>query len=236
MSNSLELPQVTLVSVTSIRIEETIKALKISSSKIKFNCIKLFTDADVNIDDIDVIKVPKMNVNDYNKFVIYELYKYIDTEFALQIQSDGYVANPEMWRKEFLDYDYIGAPWDFLDAPWALDRNGEKIRVGNGISLRSKKLMSIPTQFNMPWIARHGNYNEDAQICIWNRDLFLNNGVKFAPFEVAKYFSHEEKLVESIENGKRTLKTLHGVEYGDITPFCFHNYHGGEKNHVYKIS
>ena len=31
-------------------------------------------------------------------------------------------------------------------------------------------------------------------------------------------------LLEVFENGKRTLKTLHGVEYGDITPFCFHNF------------
>lgn len=231
----LELNQVTLVSVTSIRIPETIKALKISSSKIKFASIKLFTDVEVEAEGIEVIKVPKMDIVGYNKFVIYELNNYIDTQYALQIQSDGYIVNPEMWQDQFLEYDYIGAPWDFLDAPWSFDKEGNKIKVGNGVSLRSKKVLEIPSKFNMEWIPHHGNYNEDAQICIWNRELFISNGVKFAPFEVAKYFSHEEKLFVHWENGKRTLKTLHGVDYGDIQPFCFHNYAGGENNAKYKI-
>jgi Protein of unknown function (DUF5672) len=230
--SKIDLPNITLVSVTSIRLEETILAIKKSCRGINFGAVKLFTDVDVEAEGIEVVKVPKMDIVEYNRFVIYELYKYIDTDFALQIQSDGYVVNPEMWRDDFLDYDYIGAPWGFN---CFYDRYGEPIKVGNGISIRSKKLMEIPDKYKMPWIPYDGNYNEDAQICIWNRNLFLHHVIKFAPFDVAKYFSHEEVLVESFdENGKRTLKTLDGVEYGDIKPFCFHNFQGGENNAQYR--
>ena len=34
-----------------------------------------------------------------------------NTYNAMLIHSDGYVINPSAWRDDFLDYDYIGAPW-----------------------------------------------------------------------------------------------------------------------------
>ena len=65
------------------------------------------------------------------------LKKYIDTDFCLIIQGDGFVIHPENWTDEFLKYDYIGAPWRNL-AHYSF------IRVGNGgFSLRSKKLLKI---------------------------------------------------------------------------------------------
>ena len=231
--SKISLPNVTLVSVTSIRIEETLESMRISMIGIDFGSVKLFTDVDIVDTEIEIVKVPRMDLVGYNRFVVYELGKYIDTNFCLQIQSDGYVANPKMWRDDFLNYDYIGAPWGFN---CFYDKFGEMIKVGNGISIRSKKLMEIPNKYNMPWVSHDGNYNEDAQICIWNRSLFLDNGCTFAPFEVAKYFSHEEKLIEHFdEDGNRTLKTPLGVEYGDIKPFCFHNFAGGENNSQYKF-
>jgi len=230
--SKIDLPNITLVSITSIRLNTTVKALKKSMSGINFGSVKLFTDVDVIDNEIEVVKVPKMDLIEYNRFVIYELHKYIDTDFALQIQDDGYVVNPDMWRDDFLHYDYIGAPWGFT---CFYDKYGQQIKVGNGISIRSKRLMELPTLKNMPWHPHDGNYNEDAQICIWNRSLFLDNGMTFAPFELAKYFSHEEKLIESFKDGKRTLITPQGVEYGDIKPFCFHNLLGGENNAQYKI-
>ena len=27
------------------------------------------------------------------------------------VHADGFIVHPEMWRDEFLDYDYIGSPW-----------------------------------------------------------------------------------------------------------------------------
>ena len=70
----------------------------------------------------------------------------------------------------------------------------------------------------MPWIAYDDNFNEDTQICVWNRNLFLDNGIIFADFEIAKYFSHEEIF----------------PEYEGIEPFCFHNF-GGDNEKYRKL-
>lgn len=204
----IQLPNVTLVAMTSVLIPETIKALLHSSKNIDFGVIKLISDKkpDNLPPQIEFEKTePITNIDQWNHRIVYHLTDYIDTEFIILIHDDGFIVNPDSWRPEFLKYDYIGAPWD---NKYFLDEQGRQIRVGNSVSLRSKKLLDIPKKYNMPWVTHDGNYNEDTQICVWNRKLFLEKGISFAPFEVAKYFSHETKLPE-LEN---------------IIPFCFHNF------------
>ena len=53
-----------------------------------------------------------MDLEGYSEFVIRELHKYVDTSHCLLVQWDGYVLNPKSWLPQFLDYDYIGAPWN----------------------------------------------------------------------------------------------------------------------------
>jgi hypothetical protein len=50
------------------------------------------------------------NINDYNYKVLFEIYQYIKTDFTLIIQYDGFVIHPDMWRHDFLNFDYIGSP------------------------------------------------------------------------------------------------------------------------------
>ena len=215
----LNLNNITLIALTSIKLEKTIMALRYSCKNISFGAVKLVSDKKPeNLPDfIQHEFCPKMsNIDEWNYAAIYELGKHIDTEFAILIHDDGFIVNADSWRDEFLNYDYIGAPWDHKHF---IDKFGNQIRVGNSVSLRSKKLLDIPNKFNMPWL-RHENglTNEDAQICVWNRNLFLDNGINFADFNVAKYFSHE---------------TIY-PEYGGIIPFCFHNF-GGENIKYKKI-
>jgi hypothetical protein len=71
---------------------------------------------------------------DYTRFVHYELHAEITTSHLLMIQWDSWIINPYAWRPEFLDYDYIGAPWWYND----------KYNVGNsGFCLISKRLMEF---------------------------------------------------------------------------------------------
>ena len=62
---------------------------------------------------------------------------------------DGFVVHPECWRDEFLNYDYIGSPWP-LPKPGTKhcyhDIHGNLCRVGNSVSIRSKRLMDFPRQ------------------------------------------------------------------------------------------
>lgn len=47
--------------------------------------------------------------------MIKELNKYIETDYVLIVQYDGFILNPKAWMDEFLEYDYIGAPWWYTD-------------------------------------------------------------------------------------------------------------------------
>lgn len=210
----LDLSNVTLIAMTSVKIPQTIKALQYSSRGIKFGAIKIISDIkpDNIPDDIIHEYTEKMsNIDDWNYSIIYKLGKHIETEFAMLIHDDGFIINPKSWRSEFLEYDYIGAPWPLpMDDFSYRDINGEIIRVGNSVSLRSKKLIDLPVTLNLEWKPFHGYYNEDGFICVNYRHIYKEHGMKFADIDVAKYFSHETQLPETI-----------GIE-----PFAFHGRKG----------
>ena len=42
-----------------------------------------------------------------------------------------------------------------------------------------------------------GSYNEDGNICVHNRHLFIEEGCKFPPVEVAARFSYETAVPEN---------------------------------------
>ena len=69
------------------------------------------------------------------------------------------------------------------------------MRVGNSVSLRSKKLMDLVA--TRPMEFHYGNNNEDGQICVWERDWLEEQGCKFATLEQAVYFSKENELPEN---------------------------------------
>lgn len=204
----INLEGVTIVSVACVRVSETLKAIKKSISGINFAEVKLLTSQDVECEYIEIIKIPELDYEGYNKFIVYELYKYIDTDFVLIVQDDGYVINPHLWQDKFLNYDYIGAVWDSpKDSFSCRDPFGNIVRVGNGgFSLRSKKLIRLPSELGLPWKSYYGYYNEDGFFCAHNRHIFENHGCKWSPIEVAKYFSQEADL----------------PEVNDVEPFGFH--------------
>lgn len=211
----INLPNVTLVSITSVKIQETIKSIEKSCEGIEFGDVKLLTNENVKSDLFKTIKIPKIDYDGYSKFVVYDLHKYIETEFALIVQHDGFVTSPDKWDPSFLNYDYIGAPFPLPEDEFSYrDPFGNIIRVGNGgFSLRSKKLLELPTELNLEWKSYFGYYNEDGFFVCHNRHIFEKAGCVFAPLDVAKYFSHESRIPE-IEN---------------IVPFGFH-----QKGYVHK--
>lgn len=51
---------------------------------------------------------------EYNLFVLYQLMYYIDTDYCLIVQNDGWVLNGQNWQDAYWEYDYIGAPLSLL--------------------------------------------------------------------------------------------------------------------------
>ena len=204
----INLPDVTLIVMTSVDYEGHIESLKKSMNGIRYGEI-VFASPEKPLNLPETIKWKKckkyLNIDEYSYGCIYDLHKFVDTEHCLLIQSDSWVLNPEKWNDDWLRYDYIGAPWAYSDFSY-VDPFGNHQRVGNGgFSLRSKKLLEVPMKTNVPFevnlgtFYKHMNancYNEDGNICVHNRHIFENEGCVFAPIEVAADFSHETDIPE----------------------------------------
>lgn len=213
--NKLNLKTIAIVAVTSGEEEECIKAIEYSSKKIKFSNYYLFTDKipSISHEFINYIKIKKINdIGEWGKFIVFDLYKYISDKFILLVHPDGFVVNPDSWKNEFLHYDYIGSPWKIPnDKKTHRDINGNLVRVGNSVSIRSKKILELPSKLNLKWKNFDLGYPyEDGFICVQNRHILKAEGIKYAPFSLACFFGREAPLIENIK----------------LNPFVFHKWEG----------
>lgn len=201
-NEKLVLDNVTLIAVSSVKIRKTIKALEYSMRGVQFAEAVLVThkkplSLPENITYKHTEKIT--NIDMFNYMMVYDLYKYVDTDYALLIHHDGFVVNPDKWQDRFLDYDYIGSPWPIPpedDKITYRDIHGNLCRVGNSVSIRSKRLMELPSKLNIPWQPFHGWFNEDGFICCNNRHIFEEHGMKFAPVDIAIHFGQESMVPE----------------------------------------
>lgn len=185
----LKLPNVTLICLTNKDFEGHLEAMEKSCEGIEFGARKIIFDMDCD------------SIEKWNEKIIKELPNYVQTSHALLIHSDGYVINPHFWSDSWLNYDYIGAVWPLPQDNYSYrDEEGNIVRVGNSVSLRSKKLMDLVATRPMEY--HYGNNNEDGQICCWNRKWLESQGCKFAPFHEAMSFSKEHHLPEHDALGK----------------------------------
>lgn len=214
----INLPEVTLFAFdTSSKIDETIKALYTSMNGINYGSVKFVTSKkyvekykNELINDGIIVEEQKIEVDSYEKYGYYWIYKigeHIETTHCLNVQYDGFVLFPEKWDNSWLEYDYIGAPWPIKEDAY-IDPWGNHHQVGNGgFCLMSKKLLDVPNQVEVPWEVNNSdfywmppgvvNYNGDGNVCVHNRHIYIEQGCKFAPLEVAVKFSHETSMLEN---------------------------------------
>lgn len=195
------LPEVTLVSVSSVALSATVAAMKRSMEQAEFGAAMLLSHRRPPIGDGKIKWRPIRPIRsrqDYSRFMLRELAEHIDTRFALCVQWDGYVLDGARWLEEFLDHDYIGAPWPHFD---------DNHRVGNGgFSLRSKKLLDACTKFADP-----GDEAEDILIGRTYRHWLEANGIRFAPEEVARRFAFERLSPTGNEFGFHGLFNMRSI-------------------------
>ena len=205
-----DLNNVTLLIINTHNPELAITALQYSSKHIKFNCKKILTNRIPNniTDDIEYIQISEFTTREqYSKFVLEELSNYIETEFVMMIHDDGFIINPHLWLDEFLNYDYIGAPW-----PGSIDQHDG--RVGNGgFCIRSKKLLEFCKQFGD--IPDH----DDWIIGVTKNEYLRNNGFKFAPITLAMKFSLELEIPECTFDLSNTFG-FHGKHHQSTINMC----------------
>jgi Protein of unknown function (DUF5672) len=102
----------------------------------------------------------------------------VKTSHMLVIQYDGFVIDGSMWKPEYLEYDYIGAPWP---------HHGQKVGNG-GFSLRSRRLMQYLDDRNAKFPPKTP---EDEAICHEYRETLVSEGFSWAPTSLAYQFSFE---------------------------------------------
>jgi hypothetical protein len=201
---SSKLKNVTLATIDGVDPNICTKLLRVCMGEIDFDQVKLisFEKPSESLDGIEYVEVEKFNHNihqqgrgnnGYNEFIVNELYKFIDTDYVLIVQTDGFVHHPELWTNEFLDYDYIGAVWpDFIlqGSQWLEPEvaSGIPNLVGNGgFSLRSRKILELAAQCPKELIGP-----EDVYYCLNNYEYFISHGIKYAPIELANKFSKDD--------------------------------------------
>jgi len=160
--------------------------------------VLVFSDEPSQWKGYSVILIEKIRtIRDYNEIILKVLPEYLKTDYALIIQYDGFVINPNCWSDFFFNFDYIGAPWP------AGEVFGREAIVGNGgFSLRSKKIIENSVKYLQSYDFA---LPEDALVCrIFRPSLEEIDRVIFAPVEVARHFSFELEPI------------------GDVKPFGFH--------------
>jgi len=182
----LKLNNITLITVDGVNPEDALKSLLISSQEIEFGNIKLISyEQPLTLpSNIEFHQIAKLTWPLYNRFILHQLYKYVDTDYCLLVQPDGFILNPSKWQDKFFEYDYIGAPW----------KNGvPHYRVGNGgFSFRSKKLLEFTKQLIFDGV----NIGNEDGIIAHNKNNIEQNNMKYADIETAYNFSVEDKIPE----------------------------------------
>ena len=143
----------------------------------------IITFSDTPFSELENLKFihtpPLKSNNEYGHIIFERLPEIIENEYVLIFQWDGFPLNPNKWKDEFLDFDYIGAPI----GNW----------MGNGgFSLRSKKLFNALKKLRITVdLTNPFDQPEDQIICIHKRNLLESDGIKFAPFNIASQFSYQ---------------------------------------------
>ena len=150
--------------------------------------------------------------SDKNRFLLGDLHKYFETSHCLYVEADSFVVNANLWKEEFLEFDYIGAP---LPNKIQINPNLKKEGVsahnpnihepvnenivlnmkencvgGGGFSLRSRKLLKTVAKINYDSL-KFPILNEDLIICHYLYKELIDKGIRFAPPKLAAQFAME---------------------------------------------
>jgi hypothetical protein len=174
----------------------------------------------------------------YSLFMMHGLYAYIETDYCLVVQDDGWVLNGKNFKPEYYDYDYIGAPSHcafgngtlYLNFQWTQATEPVSVVQNGGFSLRSKRFLEACNKHGIVHLNSneiHG-WNEDAQLSAILKPVLQSYGYKYCP-EYVGYGFHEEwfdynKLLGHHAQTRKLVSTNHVVvpvdptkSYGEVS-------------------
>jgi hypothetical protein len=145
-------------------------------------------------------RIHSLNYLQYSVFVMHCLHSFIETDFCLLVQEDGWVINGVNFEKSYYDYDYIGAPCHAAISgnqliqrfQWTQMSSVSVIQNG-GFSLRSHRFLEAPNRLGIAYMpeTRPPLFNEDIQLTGTLRPSLEAAGLRFAPDAIARGFAIE---------------------------------------------
>ena len=189
------------------------KTLTYCAKFFEFNNIIMISDTKINYENFTSIKIDRFeNLHEYSDFIL-RLIDYVESDHLLLVQDDGHIINPNLWDENFLNFDYIGAPWPASNK-WlkrfikydheiykVIKNNIKQNRVGNGgFSLRSSKFLEYSATYETC-----SGLAEDIYLSLLNYEKAINYGIKFPDFETALKFSTESGL-KGFKQRKQKIK------------------------------
>jgi len=215
------LPRVTLACVDCVRPEMALKVLLLSCTKIRFGRVLLITHKKIKVPAwVDLVVLSnKLSFNGYNRFMLTRMHSYIDTPYLLSIQEDGWVHRPELWRDDWFEFDYIGAPWS-----GGRRRMATYTRVGNsGVCLRSHHFLKLTSQFATEDLLKghrdshRGKIYDDVFACNDIYGPLTRAGIEFAPVDEAEQFCFDSLAGQTKQfNSPTDSFAFHGFNH----PYC----------------
>lgn len=186
----LSLPDVTLVCVETREHELARMAIEDCLKVAQFEDVLILTDKPEKFEGfqhygfnrfLEVHQVPDWPEKvGWSRSWWFDVPPLLKTRHTLNIQWDSWISDPSMWRDDFLQYDYIGAPWWYTDGK----------NVGNGgfslVSTRLKRyIYDRRAEFPCDTPA------DDDLLCRTYRPRLEEAGFVWAPESVAREFSYE---------------------------------------------
>lgn len=181
----LDLKNVTLNMIETLEHELGRLAVNECVTKANFGQVLIFTDKPELFRplecDAKFVQVPNWPTKlQWSRFCWHGVAPLVHTAQSLHIQWDSWIWDPSMWRDEFLEFDYCGAPWWYTDG-----RN-----VGNGgFALRSAALLRCLYD-NRAAFPIDSTIDDDL-VCRKYRLALEDQGFIFAPERVAHDFAFE---------------------------------------------
>src|SRR5580765_1911744 len=179
----LQLPDVTLVIIETREHELAQLALQDSERQATFGDVLVLTDrvAQFKRPGRRVVAVPDWPTKQgWSRSFWYDVPLHVHTSHSLCIQWDSWVVDPSMWRDEYLQYDYVGAPWWYKDG----------LNVGNGgFCLRSTSLLRYVRKHRAQFPCLTDL--DDDLYCRKYRPSLEHAGFEWAPENLALQFAFE---------------------------------------------
>lgn len=178
--SKLKLWNITLIICDCYNYGGAVSSLKKSMEQCEFAAVKFLTDIDIEIEGVEVVKIPKIkSVQEYSSFIIKQLNNYFDTDFVLISQHDSWVIDANAWTDEFFNFDVVGSTWGYKD--------GRNVGQG-GFCLHSKRLHKALS--SDPNIQIH--FPDDEVIArLYRGFLEKKYGIRYATEELANQFAFE---------------------------------------------